>query len=159
MGFKQCKACPDVWMCACSDHYEYIAVYVDDLAIVAKDPKSITDILTNKYKYKLKGVGPIDYHLGDNFACDQDDTLRYGPQKYIDKLIDAYTAMYGEPPKQYTLPLKKGDHPEIDDSPKLDAADIKVYQSMMGALQWCVSLGRFDIMAAVMTMSQYCIAP
>jgi hypothetical protein len=68
-------------------------------------PKSITDTLTNKYKYKLKGVGPIDYHLGGNFACEQDGALRYGPQKYIDKLIDAYTAMYGESPKQYTSPL------------------------------------------------------
>jgi Reverse transcriptase (RNA-dependent DNA polymerase) len=159
MRFNQCKAYPDVWTHARSDHYEYIAVYVDDLAIVAKDPKSITDTLTNKYKYKLKDVGPIDYHLGGNFACDQDGTLRYGPQKYINKLIDAYTAMYGEPPKQYTSPLEKGDHPETDDSPELDAADIKVYQSMMGALQWCVSLGHFDIMAAVMTMSRYRIAP
>ena len=29
----------------------------------------------------------------------------------------------------------------------------------MGALQWCVSLGRFDILAAVMTMSRFRIAP
>jgi hypothetical protein len=30
---------------------------------------------------------------------------------------------------------------------------------MMGALQWTVSLGRFDILAAVMTMSRFRIAP
>jgi hypothetical protein len=118
----------------------------------------ITDTLMHKYKYKLKGVGPIGYHLGGNSACDQDGTLRYGPQKYIDKLIDACTALHVDPSKQYTLPLEKGDHPETDDSPELDAADIKVYLSMMGALKWCVLLGRFDIMAAVMTMSCYCIA-
>ena len=40
------------------DVWEYIVVYVDDLAIAAKDPKSICDTLTSKYKYKLKGVGP-----------------------------------------------------------------------------------------------------
>ena len=44
--------------------YEYIAVYVEDLAIAAKDCKKIIDILTDKYKFKLKGTGTISYHLG-----------------------------------------------------------------------------------------------
>jgi len=33
-------------------------VYVDDLAIVAKDPKQIVDILMNHYKFKLKELIP-----------------------------------------------------------------------------------------------------
>ena len=70
LGFSVCKASPDVWMRPTKDCYEYIAVYVDDLAIAAKDPKAIVDILQNKYNYKLKGVGPIDYHLGGNFGRD-----------------------------------------------------------------------------------------
>ena len=49
------------------DHYEYIAVYVDNLAIASKDPKAIIDCLLNKFKYKLKGVGPISHHLGCDF--------------------------------------------------------------------------------------------
>ena len=63
LNFKPSKASIDVWMRSKQDHYKYIAVYVDDLAIVSKQPKSITDMLTNKYGYKLKGVGLIDYHL------------------------------------------------------------------------------------------------
>ena len=38
MGFQPCKAEPDVWLRPNDDLYEYIAVYVDDLAIAAKDP-------------------------------------------------------------------------------------------------------------------------
>ena len=159
MEFRQCKADADVWMRKNVDTYEYIAVYVDDLAIVAKDPKSITDTLTIKYKYRLKGVGPIDYHLGGNFGRDQDGTLRYGPRKYIDKLVMAYEKMYGTKPKEYQSPLEKGDHPELDNSEELDEEGITQYQSMMGALQWSVSLGRFDILAAVMTLSRFRIAP
>jgi hypothetical protein len=34
--------------------YEYIAVYVDALAIAMKNPKEFTDILENKHKYKPK---------------------------------------------------------------------------------------------------------
>jgi hypothetical protein len=42
-------------------------MYVDDLAISSKDPKAITDTLMNKYKFKLKGTGEIEYHLGMSF--------------------------------------------------------------------------------------------
>ena len=44
-------------------NYEYIAVCVDDLAISMKDPKAFCDTLKENYKLKLKGVGPISYHL------------------------------------------------------------------------------------------------
>lgn len=47
--------------------YEYIAVYVDDLTIVARNPEEITTTLTEKYNFKLKGTGPTSYHLGCDF--------------------------------------------------------------------------------------------
>ena len=37
MGFETSKADPDVWMQRNGDVWEYIAVYVDDLAIAAKN--------------------------------------------------------------------------------------------------------------------------
>src|SRR5919202_4252209 len=116
-------------------------------------------LLTTKCGYKLKGVGPIDYHLGGNFGRDSDGTLKYGPKKYIDMLIASYTKRHGSAPTERSSPLPSGDHPELDDTPELDEAGIKQYQSMIGALQWTVSLGRFDILSAVMTMSRFRIAP
>jgi hypothetical protein len=64
MGFFPCKAKPDIWMRRVDDHYENIAMYVNDLAISSKDPKVITNTLMNKYNFKLKGTGEIEYHLG-----------------------------------------------------------------------------------------------
>jgi hypothetical protein len=55
MGFTLSKAEPDILMQCHGDYYEYIAVYVDDLAIASKDPKGITDTLTTTYAFKLKG--------------------------------------------------------------------------------------------------------
>jgi hypothetical protein len=49
MSFFHSKAEADIWMRKRNDKYEFIGVYVDDLAIVAHDPKEITDALTNKY--------------------------------------------------------------------------------------------------------------
>jgi len=76
------------------DHYEYIAVYVDDLAIASKTPKEITDDLMTKYKFKLKGTGPIEFHLGCDFYRDEDGTLCFGPKKYIEKMEDAFVRMF-----------------------------------------------------------------
>ena len=100
MGFKPSKADPDVWMRQNGDHYEYIAVYVDDLAIAAKNAKAITDTLINKYQYKLKGVGRITYHLGCDFVRDPDGTLSFGPRKYVEKMMTSYEQLFGEKPRK-----------------------------------------------------------
>jgi len=54
LGFEPSQAEPDIWMCRVDDHYEYVAVYVDDLAIAMKNPKAITDVLTSCHGFKLK---------------------------------------------------------------------------------------------------------
>ena len=69
------------------DCYEYIAVHVDYLlAIVTMDPGAICKIFTEKYNFKLKGVGPIEYHLGCHYTKDPDGTLVSDPQRYIEKM-------------------------------------------------------------------------
>jgi hypothetical protein len=160
MGFFPCKAEPDIWMRDMGDHYEYIGVYVDDLAIVSRDPEAITEIFINKYKFKLKGTGPIAFHLGCDFVRDEDGVLCIKPKKFIEKMCDAYESHFGERPQhQVRSPLEPGDHPETDLSPLLDDDDTQVYQSLIGTLQWAVSLARFDIASAVMTMSSFRAAP
>ena len=41
LSFQQCKAEPDIWMREKNGLYEYIAVYVDDLAIVMDKPEAV----------------------------------------------------------------------------------------------------------------------
>ena len=69
-GFKPCHAEPDIWMRENGDVYEYVAVYVDDLAFVVKEPQKFVEALEKKYKFKVKGTGPLEYHLGANFERD-----------------------------------------------------------------------------------------
>ena len=160
MGFVPCRAEPDIWMQDKLDHWEYIGTYVDDLAIASKDPKSIVDTLTDKYRFKLKGTGQISYHLGCDFERDEDGVLGIQPRKYIERMVETYIRMFGEKPKEiYTSPLEKGDHPELDTSDLLDADGIQKYQSMIGAMQWAISISRFDIATAVMSLSSFRVAP
>jgi hypothetical protein len=79
--------------------------------------------------------------------------------KYIEKMIDNYSRIFGQKPKQAASPLTKGDHPELDTSDLLEIEDTKIYQSLIGALQWVIQIGRFDVATAVMTMSRFRAAP
>ena len=161
MGFFPSKAEEDIWMRDCGDHYEYIAVYVDDLLIASKEPQGIIDALTSKpNNFKLKGTGPLTFHLGCDFFRDEEGLLCFGPKRYISRMEDEYKRMFGTAPKQnIQSPLEKNDHPELDDSDLLDDDGVSQYQSLIGTLQWTISLGRFDVATAVMTMSGFRVAP
>ena len=157
-GFQPCKAEPDIWIRPSSDKscYEMVAVYVDDLAIGMKDPEAFLSVLINKYKFKLKGSGPISFHLGCDFERDDDGTLCMVPRQYIERIVSQYERMFGSKPRtHYTSPLEKNDHPEEDSSDLLDEVGVQQYQSLIGSLQWAISLGRFDITTAVMTLSSF----
>jgi hypothetical protein len=160
MGFSPTRTEDDIWMRRVGNKYEYIARYVDDLAIVSNDPAGIIKMLTDEHRFKLKGTGPISYHLGCSYERDKDGVLRMGSSRYIERMSDNYHIMFGERPKtSYTSPLEKGDHPELDVSEELDEDGVKKYQSVIGALQWAVTIGRFDVATAVMTLSKFRATP
>jgi hypothetical protein len=56
-------------------------------------------------------------------------------------------------------PLEQNDHPERDDSPLLGEDETQQFQSLIGAMQWAVSIGRLDIAAAVMSLSSFRAMP
>jgi len=98
--------------------------------------------------------------LGCDFFRDEDGTLCFSPRKYIEKMIEGFITIFGRKPKHnVSSPLEKGDHPELDNSDYLDFDGIAIYQSMIGSLQWAVSLGRIDIQTATMTMSAFRSVP
>ena len=161
LKFKPSKADPDVWMRpepggTC---YEYIAVYVDDLAIAAKDPEAFCNELKKKYNLKLKGVGPLEYHLGCTYKKDPDETLAADPRRYVNKILESYERMFMEKPRKSRPPLEGGDHPELDTSELCDEHQTKQFQTLIGQLQWLISLGRFDIVVHVMSLSRFRAQP
>jgi Reverse transcriptase (RNA-dependent DNA polymerase) len=80
-GFTPSKAEGDIWMREGDEVYEYIAVYVNDLLIAARNPEEI---------------------VRDYFR-ERDGTLCYGPKKYIGKIVNQYNKMFGSKPREYTL--------------------------------------------------------
>ena len=161
LKFKPSKADPDVWMRpepggTC---YEYIAVYVDDLAIAAKDPQAFCHELKKKYNLKLKGVGPLEYHLGCTYNKDPDGTLAADPRRYVNKILESYERMFKEKPRKSRPPLEGGDHPELHTPELCDEHQTNQFQTLIGQLQWLISPGHFDIAVHVMSLSRFRAQP
>ena len=161
LKFKPSKADPDVWMRpepggTC---YEYIAVYVDDLAIAAKDPQAFCNELKKKYNLKLKGVGPLEYHLGCTYKEDPNGTLAADPKRYVNKILKSYERMFKEKPRKSRPPLEEGDHPELHTPELCDEHQTNQLQTLVGQLQWLISPGHVDIAVHIMSLPRFRAQP
>ena len=80
---------------------------------------------------------------------------------YINRMKTSFKRLFPgkQPNTKYHSPLEVGDHPELDTSPFLDEKWTQIYQSMIGATQWAVSIGHFDINVAVMSLSIFRAMP
>ena len=67
--------------------------------------------------------------------------------------------MFGEKPDEKHSPMEKGDQPEMDETPLLGPDGIQKFQSIIGAIQWTISLCRFDVLHAVMSLGRFRAAP
>ncbi len=160
LGFTPTYADPNVWIRDAGDCYEYVVTYVDDILTALKDPDTFYAKLRSRpWNYKLKNVEEPKYHLGGDFFRDRDGTFCYSAQTYIKRMMDNYKVMFGEPPTEFHSPMEKGDQPELDDSPLLGPEDVQKFQSLIGAIQWTISLNRFDVTHAVMSLGRFRTAP
>ena len=140
--------------------YEYIATYDDDLCIAAQDPGQIIQIFKEDYKLKINRDGPLNHHFGGDYSRDKDKTLVCQPKKYIERLLESYQSFSKpDPPKNMRILMDKNDHPELDDTELLTGESIQDYLTMIGQLQWLVTLRRFDIYTQVTTLSRFRSAP
>jgi hypothetical protein len=75
---------------------EYIADHVvANVLIASKDPLAITTCLEETHLFKLKGTGPLKYHLGCDYFRDDAGTLCFGMCKYLEKMMDQCEKLFG----------------------------------------------------------------
>ena len=74
-------------------------------------------------------------------------------------MMDTFERIFKEKPKKAKTPLIGGDHPELDDSELLDEEGTSHFQTLIGQLQWVITIGRFDVFTATMTLSRFRAAP
>ena len=115
-----------------------------------------------KKQFTLKGVGAPEYVLGVDMRFNEggEDIFTMGSKTYVQRILKQFEVMMGYlPPKKVTLPIEPRDHPELDTSKPLDEKAKRLYWSLLGMLQWAVTIGRMDIHTAVMTMGRFRAEP
>ena len=129
--------------------------------MIIKDPQSLLDkLMAPPYNLKLKGSGELAFHLGCGFNCDSTSTLCMDTGKYIDHMEEVYVQHFKTKPVQrHRSPLQKRDHLELDTSPFLNDKEKEIYQPFVGSNQWSVSIRKFNIQSAIMTISKFRSTP
>jgi hypothetical protein len=75
-------------------------------------------------------------------------------------MVESYKQMFNEnPPSKANSQFDSYDHPEVNTSEFLDEDGIQKYQSVIGSMQWAISIGCFDIAIHVMSMSIFRTSP
>ena len=136
MGFTPSKADSDLWMKNCGSHYEYIARYVDDIIVFAKDPMAIMKKLQETYI--MKGVGTPQYYLGGD-VLEMDERWHkeniytaFSASTYIKNTLECLATMIGiKEFAKYKTPMDSNYHLELDDSPLCGPDRISKYRSLI----------------------------
>ena len=135
LGFKPTRADPNVRIKLSNDEkkYEYIATYVDDIIVVAIDPKMYLDEVKKQYSVRNIEMTP-EYYLGNNIEVRTNNTIKISSTKFISEVIRKYESINGTLKKE-NVPASSDDHPEMDETPFLDEEDITKFQSIIGICQ------------------------
>ena len=132
IGFTPSKAEPCIWR---RDNqklkcYEYVASYVDDLCIAAKNPGKIIQTQKEDYKLTVKSDGLSSHHFGTDYTRHREKTLVCQPKKYIDRLVDSYHSIFKkDSPKNLKTPLDK------TETELINGKSILHYLTRIGQLQ------------------------
>jgi len=98
---------------------------------------------------------------GESIAtCDFNLTL--GSTTYVKRCLENCERLLGfKPPKKASSPtsMEVKCYPELDTTDTLDDQGRQIYWSLIGMLQWAVTLGPIDIHHAVMSMSRFRAQP
>ena len=169
LHFSSTQADPDVWIRSAGTHYDMILVYVDDILIFSKDPRTIMNQLGELYELKPESVKEPDVYLGANIEKIQlrDGRTVWGmsSKTYVKNSVKVVEALLREDDPDAKLkstaknPFPSGYKPELDVTPELNDHLTSRYLQLMGILRWAIELGRVDMFVEVSQLSQFQALP
>ena len=164
LGFVPSNAGPCVFIRIHEDTYEYIVCYVDDCCIYSRRAKEVVDSINELYN--TKGEGFPTYFLGGDILKTKilmDDgtpinTYALSAKTYINGLVPRVEKIVGTF-QHHSFPMDPSYKPESDKTDLLTGDDITVYRMMIGSAVWAITLGRYDIQYATISLARYSHAP
>ncbi|CAI7811460.1 unnamed protein product [Closterium sp. NIES-53] len=142
----------------------YVLVYVDDLLLVSPRLEligQVKEVLAQRYQ--MKDLGEVSMYLGVEVRRSvKDGWLEIGQEKYVRGLQGRFGDLLKETHRVHT-PMSPNDLSKIRNgtwsTEEGVAADVKVYQSLIGSLMYAAVTTRPDMSFTVNTLAQSCVAP
>ena len=157
INFKQCTADPCIFVTGEEADLTIVAVYVDDLIVIAKTPETIKKIKESlAARFKMKDLGKLHYCLGISIQHDEErGSLWMDQRQYIQLLLKRYglsQAKTATTPADINVKLVKNDGVSKPVNPLN-------YQSMVRSLLYAAITTRPDIAQAVGAVSKFNSCP
>ncbi|CAI7732948.1 unnamed protein product, partial [Closterium sp. NIES-54] len=142
----------------------YVLVYVDDLLLVSPRLEligQVKEVLAQRYQ--MKGLGEVSTYLGVEVRRSvKDGWLEIGKEKYVRGLQGRFGDLLKETHRVHT-PMSPNDLSKIRNgtwsTKEGVAADVKVYQSLIGSLMYAAVTTCPDMSFTVNTLAQSCVTP
>jgi hypothetical protein len=142
----------------------YLTVYVDDtLAIYPKSNESIwlADKQAIQAKYGIKDLGDCEWILNMEVIRDRaNKTITLSQASYIEEVLNRFNSSTLKPAQMpFSSTRDITAYSEFNDSPALKEAEIKLYQQIIGSLNYASIITRIDISYITNLLARYCSAP
>ena len=95
----------------------------------------------------------------DEHWIKQGVTLGFSCRTYVTNIIPKFEDLFDQVLKKIKTPMAENYHPEIDESPELSDDEASKYRSLIGSLNWIVTLGRYDVHYATSVLSRFGMCP
>jgi hypothetical protein len=145
-----------------NDNVLIIAVYVDDLLILANNMDMIDQVKQElSFKFEMTDLGEVHYCLGIQIIRDRSKgVIEINQSKYVEDVLKRFNMENSKPaatPMQAGVRLTKGMSPSTEEEIQ-EMEDIP-YQSAIGSLMYAMLGTRPDLSYAVGALSQYSSKP
>jgi hypothetical protein len=162
LGFTRTHADNCVYLLRKDDILLIVALYVDDLLIIANDMAALTNLKAELSKrFEMKDLGEVQFCLGIQITRNRPErTIRISQTKYIEDMLSKFNM---QDCKAVGTPLDTNTKLSKSMSPKSheEAEEMKgvPYQSAVGSLMYAMLGTRPDIGYAVGAVSQFSSDP
>lgn len=170
LGWVATKYDKDLWVREVNaDTYEYLGTHTDDIMCVS--PRAKHSMEEINAVFPMKGIAPPSYHLGVDYRK-VDGAWYLGSQTHCQEALVKVAAALNcrliktdrgthqvEGLKGYDTPMGEDAKPELDMSEPMSARQHRTFQQLMGIAQWLITIGRFDLNFAVISLARFNAAP
>lgn len=158
IGFERCVTDNCIYKMNKNNEINIIGLYVDDMIIACSSTATMEKIIKEISKFvETVDRGPLSYFLGMEITRKSSTgELQLHQRKYVNDVLNKWKMQTCKP--AYT-PLPQGFVLDKCDGSKCKQFDEKLYQSLIGELNYLATVSRPDIAHAISKLSQFCKHP